>query len=193
MKSNTPNSERIHSLPSHPRLVALHSKIAYTLSTKRMNITKLEERRLVDGIYYYPAGLHKEQNAAIPAKRYEHWKDTRSARSSDISLSEFIRMSIDRGLTSTMLRDPMDRVVSLYHHSGTGISAARDCLERYQHEDFVLHLSCREADNDQTRRISLALSRSLVRVRYPLWTRQKTTFAAISLGGRCDVGVSMRR
>jgi hypothetical protein len=44
----------------------------------------------------------------------------------------------------TMVRNPVDRIVSLYHHITPDMTL----------EEFVLHPPYREVDNDQTRRIS---------------------------------------
>lgn len=58
----------------------------------------------------------------------------------------------------TMLRDPVERVTSLYHHllEHPDNTPYHEELMRYADtlERFVLDAGCKEADNDQTRRIS---------------------------------------
>ena len=117
---------------------------------------KSEEGMLVNGIYYYPAGLHKEPDAAIPATviRALERHDIRAVTG---HFSFGIHSYINRPWTYiTLLRNPVNRVVSLYHHirrdSNTPLHEI--VSSGISIEDFVLHLSCREVDNDQTRRIS---------------------------------------
>jgi hypothetical protein len=156
MKSNTPNSERMPLFLHIPKTGGTTLKNCIYAQYKAHEYYQLEEGRLVDGIYYYPAGLHKEPDAAIPAKAIRAL-ERHEIRAVVGHFSFGIHLYVNRPWTYiTMLRDPMDRVVSLYHHIrrdrntplheivSSGISI----------EDFVLHLSCREADNDQTRRIS---------------------------------------
>jgi Sulfotransferase family len=123
-----------------------------------------EEGRLVDGIYYYPGGFHKEAPIGKEAAPVFSAKATRAVVRRDVRavvghFSFGIHAHIDRPSTYvTLLRDPVERVVSLYHsccayhwpHEGDAQLQKDDAGL----EDFVRRLSCREADNDQTRRIS---------------------------------------
>jgi hypothetical protein len=115
-----------------------------------------EEGYLVNGIYYYPDGFHKSPDPVVPAgvKLALGRRDIRAVVG---HFSFGIHQYVNRPWTYvTLLRNPVDRVLSLYYH-----------IRRYEDaefhevvsgglsiEDFVLHLSCKEADNDQTRRIS---------------------------------------
>jgi hypothetical protein len=57
----------------------------------------------------------------------------------------------------TVLRDPVDRVVSLYYHTlkySNNPLHERLVTEGIGLREFVTSISCKEADNDQTRRLS---------------------------------------
>jgi hypothetical protein len=156
MKSNTPNSDRIPLFLHIPKTGGTTLTNCIYHQYKADRYYESEEGKLVDGIYYYPAGLHKELDTTIPAKVI------RALERHDISavvghFSFGIHTHISKPWAYvTLLRNPVDRVVSLYYH------IRRDKDTRLHKivssglsiEDFVLHLSCREADNDQTRRIS---------------------------------------
>jgi hypothetical protein len=123
-----------------------------------------EEGRLVDGIYYYPGGFHREGPGAkeAPSAFSAQVKQALSRHDVRAVVGHFsfgIHAHIDRPSTyMTLLRDPVERVVSLYH-SCCAYHWPQEGDAQLQKddaglEDFVRRLSCREADNDQTRRIS---------------------------------------
>jgi hypothetical protein len=105
------------------------------------------------GVYYFPGkdayyGFFKDRELSIPvaAKRAFGRKDLRAV------VGHFW-FGVHRYLAHpwtyiTLLRHPLDRVLSLYSHlkRHNGLSLTL--------EEFVASPSCREVDNDQTRRIS---------------------------------------
>jgi hypothetical protein len=156
MKSNTSNSDRLPLFLHIPKTGGTTLKSCIYHQYKADEYDKSEEGYLVNGIYYYPDGFHKEPGAASPTEVIRAL-ERHEIRAVVGHFSFGIHMYVRRPWTYvTLLRNPVDRVISLYYH-----------IRRYKHnplheivsggisiEDFVLHLSCREADNDQTRRIS---------------------------------------
>ena len=105
-----------------------------------------EEGYLHAGIYYYPIGFFKESHPSMPGniKRALCRKDLRAV------IGHF-SFGIHRYLTRawayvTLLRNPLDRILSLYYHL--------NMLGSMTIEEFVANPPWREIDNDQTRRIS---------------------------------------
>ena len=110
-----------------------------------------------DGIYYFPSGFHK-------ARRPRFGRATRAALARDDlrAVTGHFWFGVHRHVPRpsvyvTLLREPVERVVSLYHH------ILRAGGERYHDEvvargasleEFVSTFGCREVDNDQTRRIA---------------------------------------
>ena len=161
MKSYTPNSDRIPLFLHIPKTGGTTLKNCVYHQCESSEYFESEEGRLVDGIYYYPGGFHKEPNAATPAKIIRALKryDIRAVVG---HFSFGVHTYVKRPWTYlTLLRNPVDRIVSLYH-SCCAYHMQRDEDTQLRKivssgisiEDFVLHSSCREADNDQTRRIS---------------------------------------
>jgi hypothetical protein len=156
MNSNTPNSDRIPLFLHIPKTGGTTLKHYIYDQYKTYEDYTSEEGYLVSGIYYYPDGFNKEPASVSPAQviRTLGRHDIRAVVG---HFSFGIHTYISKPWTYvTLLRNPVDRVVSLYYH-----------IRRYKDtqlhkivssglsmEDFVLHLSRREADNDQTRRIS---------------------------------------
>jgi hypothetical protein len=110
-----------------------------------------------DGIYYFPYGFHKaEQPGFTQVVREMFARDDLRAVTGHFwyGAHAFIPRPC---FYITLLREPVDRVVSLYHH----IVGVED--ELYHDEivsrdatldEFVAKFPCREVDNDQTRRIA---------------------------------------
>ncbi|MFC1715270.1 sulfotransferase family 2 domain-containing protein [Candidatus Poribacteria bacterium] len=109
---------------------------------------RAEDGWLRSGIYYYPIGFLKDPNASVPSNiaRALGREDIRAV------LGHFcfgVHQFVKRPWTYiTLLRNPVDRVLSLYYHLKTheGLVVSID--------DFVTNPPYREVDNDQTRRIS---------------------------------------
>src|SRR5207253_2102954 len=108
-------------------------------------------------IYYFPRGIHEEDNSALAAE------EIRTLGRSDVravvghfsfGIHEFVR---SESTYLTVLRDPVDRVVSLYHHSlcePDDPFYERVAAGRLSLEEFVSARVCKEADNGQTRRLA---------------------------------------
>jgi hypothetical protein len=106
------------------------------------------------GMYWFSVGFFKPANLSVPdrVQRALRRKDLRTV------LGHFwfgIHQYIDRPCRYvTLLRDPVDRVVSLYQHLKTyGVPEPLPSVDMTL-EDFVTSAPFREVDNDQTRRIS---------------------------------------
>jgi hypothetical protein len=115
------------------------------------------ENGLTEGVYYYPAGFMASTDAAMS-------KSTRRALAEPElrAVVGHFRFGIHQNIGPpstylTILRNPVDRTTSLYHH-----------VQRFDHsefhlevtggnltiEEFVLDLEFLEVDNGQTRRVS---------------------------------------
>ena len=112
---------------------------------------------LRDGIYYYPARLHKDPRPSVAPsiQRALRREDVRAVVG---HFSFGIHQYLSRSSTYiTLLRNPVERILSLYEH----IRKYKDTdlhdqlvSEDISIEDFVLELGCKETDNDQTRRVA---------------------------------------
>jgi hypothetical protein len=120
----------------------------------------LGKARLHSGIYYYPVGFYNKDWALSmpePVIRALSRKDIRAVTG---HFCFGIHQYLSKPSTYiTLLRNPVDRIVSLYYH-----------IRRWEHPDpelhteiisknldleaFVTRYSLRELNNDQTRRIS---------------------------------------
>ena len=118
---------------------------------------RAEQGRLHSGIYYYPGNFHKKADPETPDSVI------RTLERPDITavVGHFtygIHEHISRPSTYlTVVRAPLTRVMSLFHHIRTFKSHGwRDDVvaKRMSIETFIETYRCREADNDQTRRLS---------------------------------------
>lgn len=116
--------------------------------------------RLNDGIFYYPVGFYnKDQNLAVPRpmRRALARKDIRA-------VTGHFCFGVHRYLAGpstyiTLVRNPVDRIVSLYYHIRRWASPdpglhAKIISQGTSLDEFVTNFSLRELFNDQTRRIS---------------------------------------
>lgn len=111
------------------------------------------------GVIYYPAlGIQREYNRNPSSTVNDMPVDNRLVR----FISGHFTFGLHRFLTVpatyiTLLRDPVDRVVSLYYHV---LRSSHEPLhqhllrENISLSDFVTHVCCREAEDDQTWRLS---------------------------------------
>ena len=112
-------------------------------------------RLLKCGVYYYPAGTEAQAFVSEKTKRTLSRNDLRAVVGHfSFGVHEWIRKPVDY---VTLLRHPVDRVISLYHH-----------IKNWEHEalhdevvsqnlsvsEFVRNLKFTELDNGQTRRIA---------------------------------------
>ena len=104
-----------------------------------------------DGIYYFPYGFRK-------AKRPRFTRAVRETLGRDdvrAVVGHFwfgLHRLVPRpSFYVTLLRDPVERVVSLYHHL---LREEAELLDGVSLHEFVTELRLREVDNDQTRRIA---------------------------------------
>ena len=118
---------------------------------------RAEEGHLHSGIYYYPGNFHKDPEPSVLAHV------ARALERPDIKavvghFSYGIHERLSRPSTYvTVLRNPVTRVMSLFHHICTYKSHGwrSDVLaKKMSIETFIETYQCREADNDQTRRLS---------------------------------------
>jgi hypothetical protein len=116
-----------------------------------------------DGIYYFPYGFHKARRPDFtPEVRTMFARDDLRAVTGHFWFGAHEHVP-QPCFYITLLRDPVDRVVSLYHHvRKTEDEQVNEADEQFHErvaagatlEEFVADLGCREADNDQTRRIA---------------------------------------
>ena len=121
------------------------------------------EGYLKKGIYYVPLGFH-----GIEEERLLYVKNILATRIDEIraiaghfyfGLHEFLPKP---STYITVLRHPVDRVISLYYHTlkcqtlkwPTNPPHYHLVSEKISLDEFVSGISCREAENDQTRRLS---------------------------------------
>jgi len=109
-----------------------------------------------DGIYYFPYGFHKTARPSL-TRRVRTMFERDDLRAVTGHFWYGVHEAIPRPcFYITLLREPIDRVVSLYHHIIAVEDEYHDAVVSggATLEEFVTEFSCREADNDQTRRIA---------------------------------------
>jgi Sulfotransferase family len=110
-----------------------------------------------DGIYYFPFGFHKTKRPGFtPLVREMFAREDLRAVTGHFwyGAHAFIPRPC---FYITLLREPVDRVTSLYHHIvGGGDEWYRDAIVSggVTLDEFATEFGCREVDNDQTRRIA---------------------------------------
>jgi hypothetical protein len=110
-----------------------------------------ESRWLQDGIYYFPYGFHKAERP-----RFTRAVRETLARDDVRAVTGHFWFGLHRlvprpSFYVTLLRDPVERVVSLYHHM---LREEPGRLGGASLHEFVTDMRSREVDNDQTRRIA---------------------------------------
>jgi hypothetical protein len=110
-----------------------------------------------DGIYYFPYGFHKPERPAFDA----HARTAFARDDLRAVVGHFwygAHALVPRpSYYVTLLRDPIERVTSLYYHDvATHHETFHDAIAARgaSLEEFVTDFCCREVDNDQTRRIA---------------------------------------
>ncbi|MEN8129456.1 MAG: sulfotransferase family 2 domain-containing protein [Pseudomonadota bacterium] len=122
--------------------------------------TYLAKERLHRGIYYYPVGFYnKDPDLAIPepVSRALGRNDIRAVTGH--FCFGIHRYVIKRSTYVTLIRNPIDRIVSLYHHLRRWANPdpglhAKIVAEDIRLDEFVKKCSLRELSDDQTRRIA---------------------------------------
>jgi hypothetical protein len=100
---------------------------------------------LREGVFYYPTGFFKPKKPVVP-----QWVRHALARDDINAIIGHFPFGIHRFVPKpttyvTLIREPVDRVVSLYYHLTP---------DNITLDEFVSSLQLRETDNDQTRRIA---------------------------------------
>lgn len=112
-----------------------------------------EENYFHSGVYYYPDGFFKNVNASIsgPVLRALSRNDIRAVVGHfSFGIDKYINGPITY---VTLLRDPVDRVVSLYYHLAPEMSIEQ-FLTDYVKKGFRRSQTELISDNDQVRRVS---------------------------------------
>jgi hypothetical protein len=132
-----------------------------------------EENMFCSGVYYFPGepGFMRPARADQPYCVVQPYGIVRALRRSDLRavvghFSFGLHTLVDRPTTyTTIVRHPVDRVVSLYHHVKRWPQYGQNepWLERVglrpleadtPLDDFIRNYPLRELDNDQTRRVA---------------------------------------
>jgi len=110
-----------------------------------------------DGIYYFPYGFHKAKRPRFtPRVRAVLERDDLRAVTGHFWYGAHALIPRP-SFYLTFLREPVDRVVSLYYHIlGKESESLHDAIVSRDAtlDEFVADFGCREVDNDQTRRIA---------------------------------------
>src|SRR5690349_19896090 len=118
-----------------------------------------EEGRLISGVYYPPVGIDKTFVADDEARRILCRPDLRAVVGHfSFGLHEIIDRRCDY---VTLLRHPVDRVVSLYHHVASWDHEPLHSMvatNGMSLKNFVTDPRSTEVDNGQTRRIAGVVS-----------------------------------
>jgi hypothetical protein len=145
-----------------------------------------------DGVYYFPYGFHKTKRPGFTpiVRQMFARRDLRAVTGHFwYGAHAFIPRAC---FYISLLREPVDRVTSLYHH----IVRREDELHHdaivcggVTLEEFVTEFGCREVDNDQTRRIA-GVERPYGRCRRDMLERAKRNlrdrFAFVGTTDRFD-------
>jgi len=147
----------------HPILLFLHiqktagttlEKYFYAAYDPGMPTVPGEDGYLNYGVYHYPGGFDKEDTAGLPDL-------ARILRRSDVQVAmghfSFGVHAFQSRPASyvTMLRDPLERVISLgSHYLMWSDEDQKRSVSAEELEQYLLHTMRTEFDNDQTRRVS---------------------------------------
>jgi hypothetical protein len=114
-----------------------------------------EERGwLREGVFYYPIGFLKPKRPLIP-----QWIRSALARDDINAVVGHFQFGIHQFVGKpttyvTLVREPVDRVVSLYYHLRAAANGGAGNVADMTLDEFITSLELRETDNDQTRRIA---------------------------------------
>lgn len=148
------------------------------------------------GVFYYPNGFAYADAASIP----KEVEDT-LARRDITAVTGHFKFGLHKLMSQptiylTLLREPIDRVVSLYHHvmlPDHDRDLATPTAPALSLEDFVCSEQWVEASNDQTRRIAGDLGTSTCRTLARAKNNLLKHFAVVGVTHRFDETLILMR